>query len=120
MNANRTLGEFIIENQSTFAFSTGELSKLLNGIRLAAKMVNHEVNKASGGWSFPKPDNKEAIDSLPKYQLYNLNSDPGEIFNLYQKNAGKAEELKTLLIKSIVEALRTSGEPQKNDSINFE
>ena len=46
MNTNRTLGEFIIENQSSFPFSTGELSKLLNGIRLAAKMVNHEVNKA--------------------------------------------------------------------------
>ena len=41
-----TLGEFIIENQSSFPYSTGELSKLLNGIRLAGKMVNHEVNKA--------------------------------------------------------------------------
>ena len=39
---NRTLGEFIIENQSEFAYSTGELSKLLNGIRLAAKMVNYK------------------------------------------------------------------------------
>ena len=41
-----TLGEFIIENQSSFQYSTGELSKLLNSLRLAAKMVNHEVNKA--------------------------------------------------------------------------
>ncbi|MBU2929904.1 class 1 fructose-bisphosphatase [Winogradskyella psychrotolerans] len=41
-----TLGEFIIENQSSFPYSTGELSKLLNGLRLAGKMVNHEVNKA--------------------------------------------------------------------------
>ena len=46
MNKNITLGEFIIENQNAFPFSSGELSKLLNGIRLAAKMVNHEVNKA--------------------------------------------------------------------------
>jgi fructose-1,6-bisphosphatase I len=46
MSKNITLGEFIIENQSSFPYSTGELSKLLNGIRLAAKMVNHEVNKA--------------------------------------------------------------------------
>ncbi|UOB18374.1 class 1 fructose-bisphosphatase [Abyssalbus ytuae] len=43
---NRTLGEFIIENQSSFKYSTGELSKLINAIRLAAKVVNHEVNKA--------------------------------------------------------------------------
>ncbi|PCE66140.1 class 1 fructose-bisphosphatase [Sediminicola luteus] len=43
---NQTLGEFIIENQNSFAYSTGELSKLINAIRLAAKVVNHEVNKA--------------------------------------------------------------------------
>ena len=46
MTKNITLGEFIIENQNAFPFSSGELSKLLNGIRLAAKMVNHEVNNA--------------------------------------------------------------------------
>jgi len=38
MNKDMTLGEFIIENQSSFPYSTVELSKLLNGIRLAAKM----------------------------------------------------------------------------------
>lgn len=43
---NQTLGEFIIENQKAFPYSTGELSKLINAIRLAAKVVNYEVNKA--------------------------------------------------------------------------
>ncbi|UZH56482.1 class 1 fructose-bisphosphatase [Salinimicrobium tongyeongense] len=43
---NQTLGEFIIENQAEFPFSSGELSRLINSIRLAAKVVNHEVNKA--------------------------------------------------------------------------
>ncbi len=43
---NQTLGEFIIENQEDFAYSSGELSRLINSIRLAAKVVNHEVNKA--------------------------------------------------------------------------
>ena len=42
----KTLGEFIIENQNQFEYSTGELSRLLNAIRLASKAVNHEVNKA--------------------------------------------------------------------------
>ena len=42
---NTTLGEFIIENQSSFQYSSGELSKLINAIRLAAKVVNYEVNK---------------------------------------------------------------------------
>lgn len=48
MNNSRyqTLGEFIIENQHDFQYSTGELSRLINSIRLAAKTVNHEVNKA--------------------------------------------------------------------------
>lgn len=43
---NQTLGEFIIENQAAFPYSSGELSRLINSIRLAAKVVNHEVNKA--------------------------------------------------------------------------
>ena len=42
----QTLGEFIIENQEEFKYSSGELSRLINSIRLAAKVVNHEVNKA--------------------------------------------------------------------------
>jgi fructose-1,6-bisphosphatase I len=46
MNHPITLGEFIIDRQAHFPFSTGELSSLLNSIRLAAKVVNHEVNKA--------------------------------------------------------------------------
>ena len=45
-NKNQTLGEFIIENQEAFKYTTGELSRLINSIRLAAKVVNHEVNKA--------------------------------------------------------------------------
>ncbi|MBT8270404.1 MAG: class 1 fructose-bisphosphatase, partial [Bacteroidia bacterium] len=45
-HTNQTLGEFIIENQSEFKYSSGELSRLINSIRLAAKVVNHEVNKA--------------------------------------------------------------------------
>ena len=45
-NKNQTLGEFIINNQNSFKYSSGELSRLINSIRLAAKIVNYEVNKA--------------------------------------------------------------------------
>ena len=41
-----TLGEFIISNQESFKYSSGELSRLINSIRLAAKVVNHEIRKA--------------------------------------------------------------------------
>jgi fructose-1,6-bisphosphatase I len=43
---NKTLGEFIIENQNEFQYSSGELSRIINSIRLAAKVVNYKVNKA--------------------------------------------------------------------------
>ena len=41
-----TLGEFIIKNQNQFPDSSGELSKLISSLRLAAKIVNAEINKA--------------------------------------------------------------------------
>ncbi|AEW85704.1 class 1 fructose-bisphosphatase [Flavobacterium columnare NBRC 100251 = ATCC 23463] len=43
---NRTLGEFIIEKQNDFQYSSGELSRIINSIRLAAKVVNHKVTQA--------------------------------------------------------------------------
>lgn len=46
MQKHATLGEFIIENQKHFKYTTGELSRLINSMRLAAKVVNFEVNKA--------------------------------------------------------------------------
>ena len=42
----QTLGEFIIDKQEDFLYSTGELSRLLSAIRLASKVVNRQVNKA--------------------------------------------------------------------------
>ena len=41
-----TLGEFLIDNQADFPYASGELTRLLNSIRLAAKVVNHNVNQA--------------------------------------------------------------------------
>jgi fructose-1,6-bisphosphatase I len=43
---NKTLGEYIIENQNAFQYSSGELSRIINSIRLAAKVVSYKVNKA--------------------------------------------------------------------------
>lgn len=43
---NKTLGEFIIENQVEFKYSSGELSRIFNSIKLAAKVVSYKVNKA--------------------------------------------------------------------------
>ena len=42
----QSLGEFIIDKQNDFKFSSGELSRLLSSIKIASKIVNREVNKA--------------------------------------------------------------------------
>ncbi|WP_369433881.1 class 1 fructose-bisphosphatase [Psychromonas sp. MME1] len=41
-----TLGEYIIAQQNEYPKATGELSLLLSSIRLAAKVVNREINTA--------------------------------------------------------------------------
>lgn len=46
MSKIKTLGEFIIEKQSDFPYAKGELTRLLSSLRLAAKIVNREVNRA--------------------------------------------------------------------------
>lgn len=46
MSEMRTLGEFIVEKQHDFPHASGELSSLLSSIRIAAKIVNREINKA--------------------------------------------------------------------------
>lgn len=46
MSIQKTLGEFIVEKQSDFPHAKGELSALLSAIKLAAKVVNREINKA--------------------------------------------------------------------------
>lgn len=45
-NNNLTLGEFIIENQKHYKSTSGEFTRLLSSIKLAAKIVNYKVNKA--------------------------------------------------------------------------
>ena len=42
----QSLGEFIIDKQEDFKYSSGELSRLLSSIKIASKIVNREVNKA--------------------------------------------------------------------------
>ena len=69
----------------------------------------------SGGWSFPRPNNKEALEGLSRVQLYNLKNDPAESNNLQASNGEKVEELKNLLTKYIEEGRSTPGIAQRND-----
>lgn len=46
LNQVTVLDEFIVRRQREFPFASGDLSKLLRDIALAAKLINREVNKA--------------------------------------------------------------------------
>lgn len=41
-----TMGEFVIKNQADFPYAKGDLSSLLSSLRLAAKVMNSQINKA--------------------------------------------------------------------------
>ena len=71
---NQTLGEFIIENQADFPYSSGELSRLINSIRLAAKVVNHEVNKAG------------LVDIIGAYGEVNAQGEDQQKLDVYANN----------------------------------
>lgn len=46
IKTQKTLEEYIIEKQYEYQYSTGELSRLLNSILLAARIVSYKINKA--------------------------------------------------------------------------
>lgn len=79
MNKLTTLGEFIVERQSDFPFAKGELSRLLSAIRLAAKVVNREVNKAglvddilgSSGSENIQGETQQKLDVYANIQMIN-------------------------------------------------
>ncbi len=74
----------------------------------------------SGGWSVPRPDDPEANEGLPGYQLYNLKNDPGEKENLLASHPDVVQDLKSLLTKYIEEGRSTPGKSQSNDNIDGE
>ena len=73
------------------------------------------VCPGSGGWSYPRPRDieKENLD-LPPMQLYNLEADIGETKNLIADQPEKAEELKSMLKKIILDGRSTAGSSQEN------
>jgi len=83
---NQTLGEFIIENQSAFKYTSGELSRLINSIRLAAKVVNHEVNKAG------------LVDIIGNFGETNIQGEEQQKLDVYANN----KFIQTLTNRNIV------------------
>ena len=69
----------------------------------------------SGGWSEPKP-NSEAVKALPKFQLYDMEQDPGETRNLYGQRPEVTERLTQLMRTYIKNGRSTPGPAMTNDS----
>ncbi len=68
-----TLDEFIYERQKDFPFATGELSRLLRDLGVAAKTVNREVRKAGLVNILGKSDQQDTNtsgDEVQKLDLY--------------------------------------------------
>ncbi len=74
------------------------------------------LSPGSGGWSYPRPGRDDSIlAQLPKYQLYNMKTDPGEKNNLMNERPEIVEQLKEILLKYIADGRSTPGTPQEND-----
>lgn len=68
--------------------------------------------KGSGGWT--SPTEKES-DAIPKGQLYDIEKDPAETTNLYNKKPEVVKELLELLEKDITNGRATKGQKSEND-----
>ncbi len=107
----------------------GEIIK--NPIREAT--VHHSINGSyairqgkwklvfcpgSGGWSYPRPE--EAIElGLFPVQLYDLNEDIGEAYNLAEEHPQLVKELTTLMQQYIDDGRSTRGVQQRNEGETF-
>ncbi len=74
------------------------------------------LSPSSGGWSEPTPYKKEALEGLPKVQLYNMAEDPEETKNVEAEHPEIVRELHELMVKYIRDGRSTPGAPQKNDN----
>jgi arylsulfatase A-like enzyme len=122
------------EGEDSYSFMP-LLTKEKNRTESREAIVHHSINGSfsirqgdwklilcpgSGGWSYPRPNDQEVIDSLPPYQLYNLSEDPGESNNLINAEEEKAMQLKKLLAQIILDGRSTAGLKQANDPIDKE
>ncbi len=87
MNQFKSLGEFIVDQQADFRYATGELSRLLSSIRLAAKIVNREISKAGiakhilgavGGQNI-QGEEQQKLDVFANTQFVNALKARGEV-----------------------------------------
>ncbi len=123
-------GTDMLDNEGEDSFSLLPLFNNPNSSNfLREATVHHSINGSfairkgnwklvfcpdSGGWSAPKPNSKQAMD-LPKFQLYDLASDPEEEHNLYREYPDVYEELNKLMVSYIENGRSNAGEKMRNE-----
>ena len=76
------------------------------------------LSKGSGGWS--SPTEKEAtLSEAPIAQLYDMENDPGEKYNLYETKSEVFERLREQLVSDIESGRSTAGAESSNDVDNI-
>ena len=94
------LDRFIKNNQSQFAFASGELSQLLRDIALASKVVNREVNKAglidimgASGATNNTGDQQQKLDVLANIRFTRALMKGGEVCALVSEESDSYVDL---------------------------
>ncbi|MFA7158624.1 MAG: arylsulfatase [Kiritimatiellia bacterium] len=76
-----------------------------------------ELCPGSGGWSYPRPGKE--CENLPPIQLYDLDADSGERYNVFRENPEVVARLEGILSKYVLEGRSTPGSPQPNTGAPF-
>ena len=75
-----------------------------------------ELCPDSGGWSFPRPG-RDKTDGLPRFQLYDLETDPAEKANVVADHPDVVQRLGRLMRAYVVNGRSTPGPPQQNTPV---
>ncbi|HEX4263420.1 MAG TPA: arylsulfatase [Verrucomicrobiae bacterium] len=70
----------------------------------------------SGGWSFPRPG-KDNTDGSPRFQLFDVSSDPAEKTNVMSQHLEIVQRLGRLMRDYIINGRSTPGALQKNTPV---
>ena len=75
-----------------------------------------ELCPDSGGWSFPRPG-RDKTDGLPRFQLYDLETDPAEKAYVIADHPDVVQRLGRLMRAYVVNGRSTPGPPQQNTPV---
>lgn len=111
----------LLFNKKGTVIRTSIVSQSIEGdIAIRNKNWKLLLTPTSGGWSFPDPDiDTSKLKTFSPIQLYNLDKDPEEKINVYQKHSRKINQLKNDLERIILKGRSTPGKEQKNENPNL-